>query len=253
MTASNLDGSRPRRCSLAATALALSVKGRKAGTQVAKVGGMNWLLGGLSGLALGFFASNAGAQVAQAEATEPAAPHTVNAAPQEQAPVELDSRRWYGWQGLAVDAGASAAWLTSMALLSSDESSGYERRETTAQVLMIAGGVGYMAGGPTTHWLHGRKWQALGSFGIRGGLPVVGGLIGLNAATCPPPHGDYGNCGLPELLLGAAAGAVVAMALDASLLGWETPQTDRQPKATLGISPVVSSDGRRELRVFGTF
>lgn len=217
------------------------------------VHGMNWLLGGLSGLALGFFASNAGAQAAQAEATRVAAPHTVNAAPQERAPFEVDNRRWYGWQGLAVDAGVSAAWLTSIALLSSDESTGYERRETTAQALMIAGGIGYMAGGPTTHWLHDRKWQALGSFGMRGGLPVVGGLIGLNAATCPPPRGDYGNCGLPELLLGAAAGAVVAMALDASLFAWETPREDRKPQATLGLSPVLSSDGRRELRVFGTF
>jgi hypothetical protein len=217
------------------------------------MGGMNWLLGGVSGLILGFFASNAAAQTAEAEPTTVAPPHTVNAAPQERVPLQVDNRRWYGWQGLAVDAGASAAWLTSIALLSSDESSGHERRETTAQALMIAGGVGYMAGGPTTHWLHGRKWQALGSFGMRGGLPVVGGLIGLNAATCPPPNGDYGNCGLPELLLGAAAGAVVAMALDASLFAWETPREDGKPQATLGLSPVLSSDGRRELRVFGTF
>lgn len=216
-------------------------------------GGMNWFLGGLSGLALGFFASNAAAQAAQVESTTAPAPHTVNAAPQEEASFQVDNRRWYGWQGLAVDAGVSAAWLTSIALVSSDDPSGYERRETTAQALMIAGGVGYMAGGPTTHWLHGRRWQALGSFGMRGGLPVVGGLIGLNAATCPPPTGDYGNCGLPELLLGAAAGAVVAMALDASLFAWETPKQDQKPQATLGLSPVLSSDGRRELRVFGTF
>lgn len=214
---------------------------------------MNWLLGGLSVLALGFLASNAAAQTAQVEPTTPAAPHTVNAAPQEQEPFQVDNRRWYGWQGLAIDAGVSAAWLTSIALVSDGDPSSHERRETTAQALMIAGGIGYMAGGPTTHWLHDRKWQALGSFGMRGGLPIVGGLIGLNAATCPPPTGDYGNCGLPELLLGAAAGAVVAMALDASLFAWETPRKDQKPQATLGLSPVLSSDGRRELRVFGTF
>ena len=216
---------------------------------------MKRLLGGISGLALAFLASNAAAQVAQVEPSTAAAPHTVNAAPQEQVPSQVDSRRWYGWQGLSVDAGASAMWLTSIALLSVDDSTvaGSERRETTAGALMVAGGVAYMAGGPTTHWLHGRRWQALGSVGLRGGIPVLGGLIGLNAATCPPPTGDYGNCGLPELLLGAAAGAVVAMALDASLFAWETPRQDRKPQATLGLSPVLSSDGRRELRVFGTF
>jgi hypothetical protein len=224
------------------------------GTQVAMFGGMNWFLGGLSALALGFFAPNVAAQAAPVGATTAPAPHTVNAAPQEETPFQVDNRRWYGWQGLAVDAGVSAAWLAAIALESADgDVSGYERRETMAQGLMIAGGVGYMAGGPTTHWLHGRRWQALGSFGMRGSLPVVGGLIGLNAATCPPPTGDYGNCGLPELLLGAAAGAVVAMALDASLFAWETPKQDQKPQATLGLSPVLSSDGRRELRVFGTF
>ena len=121
--------------------------------QVAITRLMKRLLGGLSALALAFLASNAAAQVAQVEPNKAAAPHTVNAAPQEQAPFQVDNRRWYGWQGLSVDAGAAVIGLSSIALLSVHDSTvaGSQRRETTAEALLLAGGVAYMAGGPTTH------------------------------------------------------------------------------------------------------
>ena len=101
--------------------------------------------------------------------------------------------------------------------------------------------------------IHDRPWQALGSLGLRGSLPIVGGAIGLGSATCPKPGQEYGNCGLGELIIGAAAGAVLAMALDDSLLAWKQPRADAPVQARLSLAPVVSTDGRRELRVFGTF
>ncbi|HYQ15201.1 MAG TPA: hypothetical protein VEQ58_05580 [Polyangiaceae bacterium] len=166
---------------------------------------------------------------------------------------QVSERRWYGWQGLAVDGGAVVLGLTSIALLSKDDPYGSEGRERFATMLGVVGAVGYGVGAPTFHLVHHRPWQALGSFALRGGLPVVGGALGMSLATCPPPTGDYGNCGLPELLMGAAAGALVAVALDASLLAWETRPREERGQARFGVVPVLASEGRRELRVFATF
>lgn len=213
-----------------------------------------------SGIAALFCASLASAQTPAtgpatpaAEHAAPLASHTVNAAPQERREPPQEERHWYGWQALAVDGAAAALGLGGLALLSSDDSQGYEERERLAGLMALGGAVAYGVGAPAIHLLHQRPWQALGSLGLRAGLPVLGGAVGLGAATCPPATGDYGNCGLPELLMGAIAGTLVAVALDASLLAWDSPRSDAPTQGRLGIAPVVSSDGRRELRVFGTF
>lgn len=191
------------------------------------------------GLALCAFSS-----LASAAPTVPPPPHERESLPPSQ-------RRWYGWQTLSVDGGAMALGLTALALASSD---GPGHSENVAQGLVFGSAVAYAAGGPTVHLIHHRPWQALGSFGLRAGLPFLTGTIGLVSQTCPPPDGsEYGNCGLGGLIAGVAVGAVLAMVLDDSLLAWERPRVDVAPQARLSLAPVVASDGRRELRLLGTF
>lgn len=211
---------------------------------------MNGFLGGLGGIALGFWATAASAQVLETEPAVASAHHPVNVAPQPPTDSPPIEPRWYGWQGLAVDVPAAALWLTSIALF--DDPTGHEGQEQTAEGLAIVGAIGYGAGAPTVHLVHRHPWHALGSLGMRAALPALGGAVGLGMAACPPPSGDYGNCGMGGLIIGAATGALVAIALDTSVLAWESPRGRAKTGARLGISPVVST-GRRELRIFGTF
>jgi hypothetical protein len=204
---------------------------------------MKAVIGGILGLGMLCFASLASAQTAEATSATP----TVNLTPQREAP--LTERRWYGWQGLALDGGALTLGLTALALEASDS----PNRESSAGGVALAGAVVYGLGAPVVHVVHERPWQGLASLGMRGALPVLGGALGLGLATCPPPTGDYGNCGAPEALLGVAGGALIAIALDATLLGWERRAVRGQAGFSLGLAPIVAADGRRELRVIGSF
>jgi hypothetical protein len=225
---------------------------------------MNALIQGLLGLAVCAVTSLASAQPADNVVIEaapspapvvatraPTVSRTVSLAPQDREFLPEEEPRWYGWQNLAVDGGALAFSVAAAGVDSSDSPGG---SENLTQALLLGAVVGYGAGGPAIHLVHGHPWKALGSLGLRGGLPVLGGAIGLASATCPPPDGgDYGNCGLGELIMGAAAGVVIALVIDDGFLTWEKPARDEVSQARLGVTPVVSSDGRRELRVFGTF
>jgi hypothetical protein len=112
---------------------------------------------------------------------------------------------------------------------------------------------GYLGGAPTLHILHHRPLNAVGSVGLRLALPALGALIGAGAATCPPAHGDYGNCGTSQAVVGLGAGIVSASIIDASV-SWEKPKPEAPGAAQLGFAPAIASDGKHgELRVFGTF
>lgn len=155
---------------------------------------------------------------------------------------------WYGWQTLASDVAAGGLFF---AAAKSGDGNLDDGAGTTLSLLSAAV---YLAGAPTVHLLHHRSLRALGSFGLRIALPVVGGVVGAATATCPPPTGDYGNCGAGELVLGAGVGLVLAMALDAGVLAWDEPKRKERPSAHWGLGPTISSDGKRgEVRVFGTF
>jgi hypothetical protein len=173
----------------------------------------------------------------------------VSLAPQRREnPPTTFKRHWYGWQLLSVDGGAVALGVASGAAYGGDGNS-----EALGGALLLSAAVGYAAGGPVVHLIHHQNWQALGSLGLRAGLPIVGGAMGLGSATCPPPTGDYGNCGAGGLILGTAAGVLLAMVLDDSLLAWEPQRQDADQHAQLSLAPVIASDGRRELRLLGTF
>jgi hypothetical protein len=207
---------------------------------------MKGFLGGLGGLSVCFCTSLAAAQASDALAAAPE-PHTVNAAPQLS-----EERRWYGWQGAVLDAGVVVLGINSLALASSD-SVNYEEKQQTAELLLFVGAVVYGAGPPVVHLAHRQPWQALSSLGLRVALPAVGAGAGLSMASCSESGENSGECGLAAAILGTAIGAVGAMVLDASLLAWEPPKTRERSGTQLGLAPIMTSDGRRELRVVGTF
>jgi hypothetical protein len=91
---------------------------------------------------------------------------------------------------------------------------------------------GYFLAAPIVHIAHGRGVQALQSFGLRAGLPLLGGWMGYrigpqdNACVYGAREdGDYsgdGGCGdggsIGGMLLGGIAGGVTAMIVDAKYL-----------------------------------
>lgn len=116
---------------------------------------------------------------------------------------------WYGWQTLAAD-GTS---LLALPIVAGVTQSG------------ALGGVavgGYFLAPPIIHAAHGR-WGIFGaSLGLRVAMPLIGGFLG--AAADGDCRGDL--CIPVGAALGVAVGALGAVALDASLLSYETTPVD---------------------------
>ena len=164
--------------------------------------------------------------VSAARAGEPA-PSSSPSSPAASAPSPHE--RWYGYQTLLADAGALAVLVAGVAA--------HDRG--TGQGIQIAAGAVYVVGGPLVHLAHGRAQASLGSLGLRVGVPLAGGLIGIGvAALAPDDDGDEYVVGTALGVLGGAAGAV---ALDAMLVAWERdPRGAPEPAASV---PTASRNG----------
>jgi hypothetical protein len=191
-------------------------------------------------LGLGFLASSAFADAA-----------AVKLSPQQRDVAAQPGREWYGWQTLMSDVISSGLLIGGLEMAGNSDS----RSAPTGYALATVGGAGYVLGAPALHFMHERPAAAAGSLGLRLVLPVLGGLIGSGLAQCPPPPPqDYGNCGLPELVMGVGVGSLAAIAVDAGVLAWAPVKEEAPAAPRLGFAPVISNDGKRgEVRVFGTF
>ncbi|MDB4934030.1 MAG: uncharacterized protein JWP87_1002 [Labilithrix sp.] len=146
--------------------------------------------------------------------------------------------RWYGWQVLLVDGAAVVA--------------GAATQELPIFLTM------YAVGAPIVHAGHGRGGAALGSLGLRVGLPLVAGGVSyaLLAQSCGKDSGDY--CGLGAVAVGilaAGAGMVTASLIDVFAISHESvAATPRRPKA-FTVTPSAHVDPRGDFSVgaFGTF
>lgn len=150
---------------------------------------------------------------AHARADEPA-PAEVSASPPAvaggQRRVQLEEEtEWYGWQTLIAD-GTSVLILPIVAGVTQSPTLGG-----------IAVG-GYFLAPPIIHGAHGRWAMFAASLGLRVVMPVVGGLLGAAA------EGDCGGdlCIPVGAAIGVAVGVLGAIALDASLLSYETVDAD---------------------------
>ena len=124
------------------------------------------------------------------------------------------------------------------------------------------GVAGYFLAAPIVHVAHGRGVQAVQSFGLRAGLPLLGGLagyrLGPNDMVCDlgrpdPQYGDGGG-GCPEgsisgMLVGALAGGVTAVVLDWKYLT-KYQKTVPAPSWSASIRP---THGGASVGVSGTF
>ncbi len=150
--------------------------------------------------------------------------------------------RWYGWQVLVADASSVA-----VAALGSG---------TNTPALGWLGIGGMFLASPIVHGFHDR-WGALGaSLGMRLGLALVGGVIGVAVA---PPCDSSGSflgplvCSLNQAaygIYGASAGLAVASAVDVIGLSWEHVHVRRTDTSGLQLTPLLRFS-RAEGRVGG--
>jgi hypothetical protein len=153
----------------------------------------------------------------------PAATPAVAAEP--TAPAPPPATRWYGWQTLLADFGALA--LTVGLGASVDE-----HNDAAVAAAVVTGVSGFVLGGPIVHAAHGHWQKAGGSFALRGGLMLLGGLVGwgLGADACSQYVYDHEGCALGYAAVGLVAGAAASIIVDASFLAREpVPTTAPRP------------------------
>jgi hypothetical protein len=165
-------------------------------------------------------------------------------APSVEAPLDLEAEanllldtppsrlqeRWYGWQTLTTD-GASVVLLLAAAATADSG------RATGALGALSLGG--YLLGGPVVHLVHDNPGRALGSFALRGGLPIVLGAVGVQLEDCE--DGEF-FCGVGGAVIGGLLGIVGAIVIDASVLA-----RDEVPVEASGLPDVGVSIGRDQV------
>lgn len=166
------------------------------------------------------------AGAAHADAPQPLAP--------DGAPAQTESeRRWYGWQSLLID-GASVSLLAVDGALISTAARGDASFNAGSILLVfgpgVLGGLGYLFGGPVVHWAHGKVGTGFASLGLRVGAPLAG--LGIGALL----QGVFGHDNTAGGAIGAAAGAVAAMAIDDAFLAHETTAPS-SPRSAFRIAP----------------
>lgn len=116
----------------------------------------------------------------------------------------LNTTKWYGWQTLAVDAGTIGVALTTKGATGS----------SPAAVGVLASG--YALGAPIVHLVHGSLIKAGESFGLRLGLPVIGGLIGSAFESCA-----FQCTGGVYTVTGVLIGYIAAVTIDSAVIARE--------------------------------
>ncbi|HRG98294.1 MAG TPA: hypothetical protein PLR99_18715 [Polyangiaceae bacterium] len=124
-----------------------------------------------------------------------------------------DERRWYGYQIMLGD----AAGLGIVALGAGAES---------VQAAWV--GVGALWTGPMiAHFAHRHVGRGFADFGLRFGLSIAGGALGLaigcSGSAC---SGDLGGIGQVAYAgMGAGVGLLSAMIIDWAVLSWDRPRS----------------------------
>ena len=124
---------------------------------------------------------------------------------------------WYGWQTLLVFGGSTTVALIGGIAGGTSDSPG------VLLTSLSLGGVGFLLGGPITHWAHGHTSKGLGALGLNFGLPLVGGGLGVATACIAGGCGDRsaGIGILFGLVIGGSAGLLASMVVDVSVLSYE--------------------------------
>jgi hypothetical protein len=94
----------------------------------------------------------------------------------------------------------------------------------------------YVFGGPVVHIAHENYGRAAGSFGLRVGGPIVGGVLGCAADDS---SGDFGCLG--GLALGLLLGTLTAVVVDSAALAYEkVPETAAAQTPRISVTTNVA-------------
>lgn len=154
----------------------------------------------------------------------------------ERATPERPRTSWYGWQTAASDVGVIGLWIA--AYLVDEAKSGsasWQSYDAASNVLVWSGVAVYALGAPAIHLAHGNGRKALGSLGLRAGLPVAGAIAGMliGAVACGNSDSDFVPCPVVLGALGFVSGGVAAPIVDGTVVARETvtPPAERRLQA----------------------
>lgn len=140
--------------------------------------------------------------------------------PQREAPATAGhGATWYGWQTFLSDAASGGLVVGGLAMKNGG--------------IAFIGGIGYVAGAPAIHSLHGSDTRMGVSVALRLLLPVLGYAIANGQSTCKDPAEDA--CGLPGVL-GGIGGALVALPIDWFGLSWESAKIPSGARVAPSVS-----------------
>lgn len=151
-------------------------------------------------------------------------------------------RRWYGWQILIPDLAGS--------LLSGI---GAFVPGAGGAALLITGSTVAFFGGPIVHWAHGHVGRGFASmFGLRLGLPLVGGLVGFGLGSLGGSAGALLGFGLGTSVL-----ALTGIIVDIAALAYDEPASSvvtaraHRPARTWAVAPFGTFDPIRGAAIAG--
>lgn len=166
------------------------------------------------------------AEAAQAAPSAGAVAPVVTPLPPANAPggsTAAAPRYWYGWQTLIADAAAVAVGSGCLYLYLKDVIDADDGKQCFVPFVLASPGV---------HLVHRGPLRALGSLGLRVGLPVLGLLVGLGSDD-GNSGGDQSGLHFDGAVSGFALGLVLGLAID-TLLAFDPvgPSPAGSPSAT---------------------
>lgn len=149
----------------------------------------------------------------------------------DAAGTETPHRIWYGWQTLTADGISTLAFFAAFG-------QNADGSDQVNETLAWAGLLGYEFAPGIVHFAHRNPGRAFASFGIRLGVPLAGAFLG--GAAISGCSGN--NCQSTGIGVGFLLGMGGAIALDAALLAYDSPEPRRQAAP---VRPVVSISPER--------
>ncbi|MGC4065094.1 MAG: hypothetical protein QM784_10705 [Polyangiaceae bacterium] len=163
------------------------------------------------------------------------APTTPSPSAHAQTAQSSPQRVWYGGTILGIDLLAASLVAVGVA--------------TSSGIVLLGSGLSYTLGGPVVHGMHHNAGKVGGSFGLRLGLPVVGGMIGALAGASASGGCSGEMCQLGSFAVGGAiglgVGMITASALDLTLLAYDSPSHSASPQVAL-LPAIESEQARRQ-------
>jgi hypothetical protein len=163
-------------------------------------------------------------------------------------PPLADEEHWYGWQILIVDGGVL---LGTVAMIGAGVGS------DSAAIPAIVGPSAHVLGGPIVHWAHGNLEEGFASLGLRVGMPLVAGALGMGVGhlAAPAESGAMFPVGVGiGAVVGLGLGYIGAIVVDTAVLAYEPSSPAGRTGArspSFVWQPTVGFDPSRESATFG--